>query len=158
MKAATVNEIKTALESLSHPQLEALCLRFVKFRKENKELATFMLFESDNLNGYIQEAVSEMEAGFAAINKSNLYIAKKSLRKLLREANKHIRYTGSKTAEVELLTAWCRLLRKSGIAFDRSTTLLNLYHSQFKKIRKTIEGLHEDLQRDYTRALDQLAK
>ena len=156
MKAASVNEIKSVLESLSHAQLESLCLRLVKFKKENKELTTYMLFEADNQNGYIQEVIADMEAGFAAINQSNLYYAKKSLRKLLREANKHVRYIGSKTAEVELLTAWCRLLKNSGIAFRNSTALLNLYQGQIKKIRKTIGTLHEDLRYDYTRALDKL--
>lgn len=158
MKAATVNEIKTALESLSHPQMESLCLRLVKFKKENKELATYMLFEADNSNQYIQEVINDMTAGFADINASNLYFAKKSLRKWLREANKHVRYIGTKTAEVELLMAWCKLLRKSGIPYDKSPALVNLYLSQVKKIKKAIDGLHEDLQYDYTRALDALAK
>ncbi len=157
MKAASVNEIKSALESLSHAQLESLCLRLVKFKKENKELATYMLFEADNPTGYIQEVIADMEAGFTAINQSSLYYAKKSVRKLLREANKHIRYIGSKTAEVELLTAWCRLLKNSGIPFSNSTALLNLYQGQLKKIRKTIDTLHEDLRYEYTRALDKLA-
>lgn len=156
MKAATVQDIKTSLENLSHPQLQALCLRLVKFKKENKELATFLLFEADDINRYIAEVIDDMETGFGAINSSSLYYAKKSIRKILREANKHIRYIGTKTAEVELLMAWCRLLNESGIPFGNSTALLNLYSGQVKKVRKTIDALHEDLQYDYNRQLQKI--
>lgn len=156
MKAATVAEIKQTLENLSPAQINALCMRLVKFKKENKELVTYMLFEAENPSGYVNELIAEMAISFGTINASQLYFAKKSLRKLLREANKHIRYIGTKTAEVELLMAWCRLLKESGIPYEKSTALANLYHGQVKKVKKAIDGLHEDLQYDYSRALKKL--
>ncbi len=156
MKAATVQDIKTALEERSHTELTALCLRLVKFKKENKELATYFLFEAEDPDAYIRNCIAEMETGFAEINRSQLYFAKKSLRRLLREANKHIRYIGQKTAEVELLLAWCRLLKDSGIPYQKAPALENLYRSQLKKVRKALEGLHEDLQHDYAHLLRRL--
>ncbi|GAO42474.1 hypothetical protein [Flavihumibacter petaseus] len=157
MKAATVQEIKTGLEELSSAQVSALCLRLVKFKKENKELVTYMLFESGDQQSYVNTLITEMEQAFGEINQSTLYLAKKSLRRLLREANKHIRYIGEKTAEVDLLMAWCRCLKQSGIPFQKSTALDNLYKAQLKKVRKIIEGMHEDLQYDYSRALKKLS-
>ena len=82
MKAASVSEIKTELKSLSQSQVTDLCLRLARFKKENKELLTFLLFEADDLDTYIQNVKNETVESFADINKSNLYWAKKSLRKI----------------------------------------------------------------------------
>ena len=93
---------------------------------------------------------------FATINQSNLYFAKKSLRKILRNTAKHIRYTASKQAEVELLLHFCKTLRHSTIPVKNSTALINLYQFQLKKLAKLIVTLHEDLQYDYLKELDKL--
>ncbi len=153
MKSATVFEIKDELQQLPPGKLVELCLRLVKFKKENKELLTYLLFEAHDLDAYIGMVKKETEEEFALINSSNLYFAKKSLRKILRNINKYIRYTGSKQAEIELLLFYCTTLQNSGIPFKKSPALVNLYEGQLKKIRKSIDTLHEDLQYDYTRAL-----
>jgi hypothetical protein len=158
MKAATVHDIKEALSALPPGQVAELCLRLVKFKKENKELISYMLFESHNQAAYIAEIKAEMEHEFTEINKAQLYFAKKSLRRILRDTNKQIRYIGTKTAEVELLMAYCNCMLTSGIPYQKSTALENLYQSQLKKIRKGIEGLHEDLQYDYQREMKKLDK
>src|SRR5215203_6161511 len=103
MKAASVNEIKQELKDLNALQLTELCLRLARFKKENKELLTYLLFEAHDLAGYILSVKEQMDENFAEINTSNIYFAKKTLRKILRLANKHIRYTGSKEAEAEIL-------------------------------------------------------
>ena len=48
MKAASVKEIKSALDNLPGDGLVSLCLRLIKFKKENKELATYVLFDEIN--------------------------------------------------------------------------------------------------------------
>ena len=53
MKAVTVKELKTELIDRSHSELMELCLRLSRFKKENKELLTYLLFESSNEHGYI---------------------------------------------------------------------------------------------------------
>src|SRR6188768_3029259 len=107
MKAASVNEIKQELKELNPAQLAELCLRLARFKKENKELLTFLLFEAHDLSSYIDSVKQQMDENFAEINTSNIYFAKKTLRKILRIANKYIRYTGSKEAEVEILLYYC---------------------------------------------------
>ena len=156
MKSATVFEIKDELQQLPPAQLVDLCLRLVKFKKENKELLTYLLFEANGLDQYIQLIKTETIDQFGEINTSNLYFAKKTIRKILRNINKYIRYTGSKQAEIELLLFYCKTLKESGIAYQKSTALVNLYDNQLKKIKKAIETLHEDLQYDYNRELDVL--
>ena len=157
MKAATVNEIKKELSHLKSAELLELCLRLSKFKKENKELLTYLLFESHDEQAFIKSVEDEITEQFAEIPKGNsLYLVKKSIRKILRRTNKHIQYMGSKTAEVQLLLFFCTTLKKSGIPFHRSTALNNLYEAQQKKIKKTLDTLHEDLQYDYLRQLEEL--
>ncbi|HYK56640.1 MAG TPA: hypothetical protein VEV15_09165 [Flavisolibacter sp.] len=158
MKAASSNEIKQELKELSPGKLVDLCLRLARFKKENKELLTYLLFEADDLEQYIINVKQEMDESFSAINTSSVYFAKKSLRKILRTTNKYIRYTGSKQAEAELLLYFCSKLTQSGIAFAKSNALNNLYHAQLKKIQAVIATMHEDLQYDYLRQLGQLSK
>lgn len=156
LKTATINEIKDELQSLSPSGVAALCLRLAKFKKENKELLTYLLFEAHDLNAYIESVKKEIDLLFADINNSNIYFAKKSIRKILRITNKHIRYTGSEQAETELLIYFCSKLKSSGIRIRTSTALTNLYNQQLKKIEKALAELHEDLQYDYLKTFEQL--
>lgn len=154
MKSATVFEIKDELLQLPPARLIDLCLRLVKFKKENKELLTYLLFEAHDIDAYIELVKTETAEAFTEINSSNLYFAKKTIRKILRNINKYIRYTGSKQAEIELLLFYCKTLKESGIPFQKSPALVNLYDGQLKKIKKAIDTLHEDLQYDYNRELE----
>ena len=156
MKTASLNEIKQELSNIPQEDLLELCLRLIKFKKENKELIAYLLFEANDLDGYIHNIKLEIDENFQAINQSNLYFAKKSLRKILKITNKYIKYTTSKDAEVELLIYYCHKIKTSGIEVNRSAALINLYNNQIKKIRGVIETLHEDLQHDYNKEIDKL--
>ena len=48
MKAVSAVIIKKELHHLSSDKLMELCLRLSRFKKENKELLTYLLFESHN--------------------------------------------------------------------------------------------------------------
>lgn len=156
MKAATIPEIKQELQSLPASRLTELCIRLARFKKDNKELLTYLLFEASDETTYIDAIKKEIDGEFEGLPKPNLYLTKKSLRKVLRSTAKQIRYTGSPQAEVELLTYFLRKLRQSGIPYRDSPVLVNLYQQQLKKIRSVIDGLHEDLQYDYLRGLQGL--
>ena len=156
MKAASVNELKEELKQLPANRLVDICLRLAKYKKENKELLNYLLLESGNEQGYINAVKNEITTAFETVNASNIYFAKKTIRKILRIANKHIRYISTKQAEAELLIYFCSALKDSGIAFEKSTALNNLYHAQIKKASKAVDTMHEDLQYDYKKALDKL--
>ena len=156
MKAASVNEIKQELKDLNPAQLAELCLRLARFKKENKELLTFLLFEAHDLSGYIDSVKQQMDENFAEINTSNIYFAKKTLRKILRIANKYIRYTGSKEAEVEILLHYLTSFKGVKLSWHKSTALTNLYNAQIKKIKAAIDTMHEDLQYDYLQSVERL--
>lgn len=156
MKTATVSELKKELQNLPPKQLVETAMRLAKYKKENKELLTYLLFEADDEDSFIQGVKDEMDRQFAEINRSHIYYAKKSLRKILRFANKHIKYSGEKRTEVELLMHFCQKMKSSGISYRRDTAMNNLYARQVEKIEKGIEKLHEDLQSDYRDDVRQL--
>ena len=133
-----------------------LCLRLARFKKENKELLTYLLFEAHNEHDYVESIKKEMDDLFAEINRSHLYYAKKSLRKIIRIINKYCRYSSSKQTEVELRIHFCSSLRLSDIALHRNPAITKIYETQLKKISTLIDTLHEDLQYDYRRELERL--
>ena len=156
MKAASISDIKQELTNTPPAQLLELCLRLAKYKKDNKELLNYLLFEAHDLQSYLNNVKAEMEEAFENINKNNLYFAKKSLRKILRDTAKHIRYTASKQAEVELLLHFCSTLKHSGIPIKNNILLSNLFQGQIKKVAKIIATLHEDLQYDYLKQFNEL--
>jgi len=156
MKAATIQELKSELSNTSAEQLVELCLRLAKFKKENKELLTYLLFEAFDENAYVENIKTEMTAQFEEINMSSLYFVKKSLRKILRILNKFIRYTGSAETEVRLLLFFCKTMKTSDIPIERNPVIKNMYQNQLKKIAKALATMHEDLQYEYARELEEL--
>ena len=156
MKTATIQELKQELHGIAAGRLMELCLRLAKFKKENKELLSYLLFEAFDEQAYIENIKAEMMEQFGEINTSSIYFVKKSLRKILRILNKYIRYTGSAETEVKLLLFFCVTLKESGIAIEKNPVIKNMYQNQLKKITKAIAGMHEDLQYEYTRELDEL--
>ena len=156
MKAASVKEIKQELNQRTSQELLEICLRLSKFKKENKELLTYLLFESFDESGFIEKVKEDLEDQFRQINRGNIYYIKKSLRKILRTVKKFARYSGRKETEVELLLYFCHKLTDFPAAVKRDKVVKKLYERQFLQMRKLIQSLHEDLQYDYERELQDL--
>ncbi|MBS1741659.1 MAG: hypothetical protein JST81_01380 [Bacteroidetes bacterium] len=154
MKAASLKEIKAELEIVPAQKLVALCLQLAKFKKENKELLTYLLFEESNEQGYIESVKTEIDEAFKELNIKSIYIAKKNLRRILRSVNRYIRYSGLKTTEATLLLYFCKKIKDSRLEIEKSQQLVNLFSAQAKKIKAAISGMHEDLQYDYRREME----
>lgn len=156
MKSATLVEIKKELQQRTPEETLQLCLRLARFKKENKELLTYLLFESENEARYVEDVQGEVEAHFAQINPDSFHYIKKSVRKILVLLKKYIRYSGNKETEVELLLHFCQQLRDFRPSIRGHRTLENLYHRQLVQLEKRIAGLHEDLQYDHGQLLREL--
>ena len=156
MKTATIKELKDELRHYSREELLDYCLRMAKFKKENKELLTYFLFEASNEAHYIEGLKELIDERFSEINTSNYYYIKKSIRKILREIKKHLRYSKNKETAVELLIYFCQKLALMQPSMNRSIALQNIYQRKLILIRKTIKTLDEDLQYDYGVELDNL--
>jgi hypothetical protein len=157
MKPSSLNEIKKELADVEADTLIEFCMRLGKFKKENKELLTYLLFEAQDENAYVEHVKTDIDEAFEDFSPTNLYYAKKTIRKILRMANRQIRYSGIRQTELEIRIHFCIKLRASGLRLDKSPVLMNLFNQQLKKITQALEKLPEDLQFDYRRAIDSLS-
>jgi hypothetical protein len=158
MKAVTVKELSQELLNRSPKELRDLCLRLSRFKKENKELLTYLLFESTDEALYVENVKEEIDRQFSEVNKKSYYFIKKGLRRILMNTRKYIRYSQNKKTEVDLLIYYCRKLRNFTPSINRNTALRNLYLRQLVTIGEKLSSLHEDLQLDYEPELRELRK
>ncbi len=156
MKAASLKDIKTELSHRSHQELLDLCLRLTKYKNENKELLTYLLFASADEENFIQAVKVKVDREFERINTQTYYYIKKSVRKILREIKKFIGYSQKKETEVELLIYFCLKMKDFEPSIKRNVALTGLYNRQLDYLRKKITVLHEDLQYDYNLELEVL--
>ncbi|MFD1294084.1 hypothetical protein ACFQ5N_09585 [Lutibacter holmesii] len=158
MKAVTVTVLKKELNNKSNSELIELCLRLSKFKKENKELLTYLLFEASYEEGYIETVKLEIDEQFELINTKTYYFIKKSVRKILRMIKKYIRYSKKKETEIELLLYFCKKMKEFKPAISRNTVLQNIQTREIETIKKKLLLVHEDLQYDYNLELQDLQK
>ena len=151
MKAASLNEIKKELIELESKTVQDLCMRLAKYKKENKELLTYLLFEAHDEAAFVNNVKAEMDELFRSLPSGNVYHIKKSLRKILRIVNKQIKYSGLKQTELELRLYFCSKIKEANVPLRSSTVLYNLNEGQVKKIKTVLTQLPEDLQYDYHR-------
>ena len=156
MKASSSQEIKIQLQHSTKDELIKLCLRLARFKKENKELLDYLLFQSHDLDGYIALVKSGIDEGFTQVNTSSVFLAKKTIRKILRNAKKYIRYTGSEVAEAEILIHYLVLFKQMKLPWQKTKVLNNIYEAQMKKIEGAVAAMHEDLQFEYKRKVAEL--
>jgi hypothetical protein len=156
MKAVPIKDLKEELTNNTPKELRDLCLRLARFKKENKELLTYLLFESSDEAFYIEDVKKEVDEQFEIINRKSHYLVKKSFRKILRTIRKYARYSQKKETEVELLLYFCTKLKKFTPSIQNNTGLQNFYKKQIEAIRTKMTFLHEDLQFDYEIELEKL--
>jgi hypothetical protein len=157
MKASSINEIKKELKTLKAEDLLELCMRLAKYKKENKELITYLLFEAHHEQSYIENVKADIDSEFDTLPRGNTYFIKKSLRKILRMVNRQIKYSGIKQTELELRIYFCSKMKAARVPMPGGTVLYNLYQQQLKKIVSIFEKLPEDLQSDYNREIKTLS-
>lgn len=131
-------------------------MRLAKYKKESKELLTYLLFEAHDEDRYVDNVKNLIETQFSEMNQHHVYLAKKTIRKVLRTANKYINYSKNTKTEVELRLYFCTKFKESGILSKNSLVLTNLYNNQIAKIKTALTKLHEDLQSDYGEELNAL--
>ena len=149
MKAVTIKELNQELINRTPKELRDLCLRLSRFKKENKELLTYLLFESSNEESYIESVKVQIDEQFGLVNRKSYYYIRKGLRRILLNTRKYIRYSQNKETELELLIFFCKKLKNFSPSVNKNKSLMNLYTGQVDMIIKKVSLLHEDLQSDY---------
>ena len=59
MNSASISEIKKELQRLDVDALHTICLRLAKYKKENKELLSYLLSDAHDEAGYIRSVKEE---------------------------------------------------------------------------------------------------
>jgi hypothetical protein len=150
-----IQDIKKEIQHLSNEQLAELCLRLVRYKKENKELLAFLLFDADNEFAFIEKVKGEVGFMFSGLP-SQSYLAAKYIRKILRLIGKYTKFIGSKQAEIDLLINFCYTYLQYTDRKLSYKPLRMILTRQLEKIRTLVSKLHEDLQFDYTEEYNRL--
>jgi predicted nucleotidyltransferase len=158
MKSVSLKELKQELSTHSQSELLAYCLRLSKFKKDNKELLTYLLFESFDEIMYVVNVKNEINGQFEQINKTNYYFIRKSVRKILVNTKKYIRYSQKKETEIDLLLHFCTKLKELNPSISGNAQLTKLFNTQIELIKNKISLLHEDLQFDYGFEVNKLVR
>lgn len=154
MNSASIEEIKKELKQLPPKKVLDLTLRLARFKKENKELLTYLLFESHDEAGYIKVLQADIDEKFAGIDPSPVSKAKKEYRKILRMINRQIKYIGSRAAAVELLLHFTEMLKQQ--EENLHPRLQTIFLQQLTKAEKLLPLIEDDLQFDYQQKIDSL--
>jgi len=104
----------------------------------------------------VQSVKKELDEEFDQINRTSYFYIRKSVRKILKNTRKYIRYSKNKQTEVELLLHFCARLKSLSPPIARNASMMNLYNRQLDTIIKKVSTLHEDLQYDYGTVLSEL--
>ena len=156
MKAVSITQIKKELQHLTPEELIEIVLRVGKYKVENKELLTYLLFEAGNEDGYVEVVVEYMDGQFELLNQQHYYYIKKSVRKILRTIKKYIKFSKKPETEAALLIHFCRKLKNMEPSYTNNAVLTNMFERQLGLAEKTIAKMHEDLQYDYKLELEDI--
>ena len=148
MKAASIAEIKKELKLRSHDQLVDYCLRMARFKLESKELLTYLIFESEQEESYVNSVKAYISNEIQDISARNYYYIKKSVRKILRQTKRFIRYSKDPETEAEVLLHFCSEMLRIKPPIKKNRVLQNMFNKQMEMAEKAIDRLHEDLQYD----------
>jgi len=148
MKPEKLSDIKKELVGRTAQELTEICLRIAKYKKENKELLTYLLFDSDDPIAFGEKIKTVLDEEFKIMQK-HYYYTTKSLRKILRLMNRYAKYTLNKQVEIELSLWFCTNYLSYVDLKTSHKPLQGILIRQLEKISKLLPKLHEDLQFDY---------
>jgi hypothetical protein len=156
MHSATIDTIKTELKQLPPREVLDLLLRLARFKKENKELLTYILFESANESEYVEQVKKEIAGEMLEIDGLPAYQYKKQFRKIQRKINKPIKYIGNKSATAELYLHMVRMISEKKKTISLATFLDKILQQYIIKIEKLLPGIEDDLAADMRKQLKQI--
>jgi hypothetical protein len=143
-----LQDIKKELQHLSGLQVNDLCLRLARYKKENKELLAYLLFEANDEHAFVDKVKGEVGFMFSQLP-SQSYDAAKKMRKILRLISKYNKFIASKPAEIDMLLNFCNNYLQYTDRKVSYKPLRLILTRQVDKVRSLIGKLHEDLQFDF---------
>ena len=154
MKPASIATIKKTLKDLSKEELTTLVLKLGTLKVDNKAMLSYLLYYENDKATYLKEVQQYIINNFAALNQDSSFYVRKGLRKIEREINKQIKYVKDKNFEVELLL--CYLQAFTTLDNIHQHKLNTIFERVMLKTKTKINALHEDLQYDFNKVLNEL--
>ncbi|MEO6903456.1 MAG: hypothetical protein ABI315_09890, partial [Bacteroidia bacterium] len=142
MKAASIYEIQKELKNCSSKELLEFCLRLAKYKKENKELLSYLIFNAQDEKNYVERVKTQLDELFSEINTFTAYTTKKGLQKIVRIMNRFIKYSDKKETELELRIYFCKKIKTERINTTASAVISNLFEREKHKINTCLSKLH----------------
>ncbi|MBT8287735.1 MAG: hypothetical protein KJO00_06930, partial [Bacteroidia bacterium] len=133
-------------------------LKMSRFKLETKELLTYLVFESENEQAYVESVKAFITHEIGSIEYKKYYYIKKSIRRILRQTKRYIRYSKIKESEAEILIHFCSEVLKIKPSISKNKMLTNMYRKQLEMAQKAILKLHDDLQFDFNSTIDDLPR
>lgn len=155
MKPEKLTELKKELLGLPVHEVTDICLRLAKYKKENKELLSYLLFDAQDPMHYGEQIKLLLMEDFKNLPK-HYYYSTKSMRKIIRLINRYAKYTRSKVVETELSFWFCTNFLKYADLNTSHKPMQGLLTRQLEKIIKLIPKLQEDLRFDYNLEFENL--
>lgn len=146
---ASLKIIKDELSRMSHKELTGVISSLLKFRKENKEFVTYLLFDSKDEAEFIKSIKAEMDAAMEPVTRYNVRPMIKLIRKTLRNTRKAIKFSSEKETSIQLLMHFCSIIKAKNLPVTRFKSLNLMWDRCILNINKDILSLHEDLRYDY---------
>ena len=156
MRSANIRELKKELKERDRDEILELCLRLCRFKKENKELLNYLLFEAHDETADVDQVKELIDEKFEQVNRKSPYFIKKSIRSILTMCRKYIRYSKNKETEVELLIYFCQKIKGFTPSLKYNRKVWSLQQRLLDQVENKISGLHEDLQYEYRLELEEL--
>ncbi|MBL7883615.1 MAG: hypothetical protein JNL69_06075 [Bacteroidia bacterium] len=152
----TLAQLQKELILRTPDEIADIAMKLAKYKKENKEYLTYLLFGVEDEKQYIQESKLKLDDLFYEINRKSAYTTKKGLQKVVRNLTKFIKNSKLKQTELELRIHFCNKVKSTRINLDVSNVISNIYYREIDKIKLAYSKLHEDLQYDYKVDLEKL--
>lgn len=156
MKVASAQEIRKTLLNMEPREITDVVMRMLRYKKDNKELASYLLYNSSDEQAFVDEITEEINASFAELKYEGAYKYTKQIRKIIRLANKPIRYSGLPSTQVEVLLCILENLKPILSGKHGSNVLSGIYMRQVDIVAKAMDKLHEDIRYDYVKQFERL--
>jgi hypothetical protein len=144
-----IHLLKRELNEKNQKELIEICIGLAKLKIENKEMLTYLLFDSENPLSYAEKLKVEISNHFSELN-FHYYYSTKSLRKTIRLILKYSRFTKFKQGEIELLLHFSKKFNDNIPQNTSHLPLLGLQFRCLKKAHALIQKTHPDFYADYS--------
>lgn len=148
--------LKKSLKQLPPEELMELVLRLTKYKKENKELLTFLVSYESDAQALCVDFKEELSEAFADMNAHGYYAAK-TMRKQLKLVTQFRRFTKSNEYTIDLQAHYLRTVIQYLSPTQRNRSVQSILYRVLLRIEKDISKLHEDLRYDYESLPGELA-